>query len=96
MGYGTGDTGVGATQVFQWTNPSVRYPSKWVITPYLNNTADTGVAVITVYTESDMQNALGKLQKQAVDTKQYDQILVTRYDNIVPSALDTGVGGDKI
>ena len=85
-----GDTGV----VFQWTNPNLRYSSKWVITPYLNNTADTGVAVITVYTETDMQNALGKLQKQAMATNQYDQIKVTKFDNVVPSAGSTGVGGD--
>jgi hypothetical protein len=86
-----GDTGV----VFQWTNSAVRHISKWVITPYLNNTADTGVAT-TVYTETDMQNELGKLQKLAVATNCYDQIKVTRFDNVVPSAMDTGVGGDKV
>ena len=87
-----GDSGVA---VFSWTNPRVRNTSKWVVTPYLANTADTGVTG-TYYSETDMQNALGKLQKQAISSKNYDQIVVTRFDETVPSAGDTGIGGDVI
>lgn len=88
-----GDTGT--VPVFQWTNDNLRHPSKWTITPYFNNTADTGATVIA-YSEDAAQDAFGRLVKLAKRTNVYDQVLCTRNDEQVPSAPDTGAGGDSI
>ena len=88
-----GDTG--ATPVFQWTNPNIRHPSKWTIIPYRANSAITADIVI-VYSFDEMETEFGRLTKLAFTTNIYDQVKVTRNDETVPSAIDTGVGGDKV
>lgn len=88
-----GDTG--ATPVFQWTNPHYRHPSKWTIIPYRSNSAITA-DIVTVYSNDDVEKEFGRMTKLAVQTNCYDQIKVTRNDETVPSAIDTGTGGDKV
>lgn len=90
-----GDTG----PAFAWTNPQIRYPNKWTIIPYIGDsgvTADT----LTVYSYDEMQTEFGRMQQLAQSSgdpaKQYDQILVTTNKEVVPSAPDTGTGGDVI
>lgn len=87
-------SGIGIT-VFQWTNPYVRYPSQWIITPYFNNSAITADVVIA-HSEDAMQTAFGALQEVGKTTKKYDQIVVVRYDDVVPSSGTSGVSGDMI
>jgi len=87
-------SGTGTT-VFQWTNPYLRYPSQWIITPYFANSAVTADVVIA-NTEPAMQDAFGAMTRKAVATNCYDQILVVRYDNVVPSSGTSGVSGDMI
>jgi hypothetical protein len=93
-----GDTGVGDTGVaprFAWTNPEMRRSHRWNITPYLANTAITD-DIYYAYTEDEMQTKFGKMQQLAKTTMCYDQIIVTLNKVTVPSAVDTGVNGDRV
>lgn len=81
--------------VFQWTNPKVRYPSQWIITPYFKNSAITADIAIC-YSEASMQDTFGAMTAKGIAENIYDQIKVVRYDNVVPSAGVSGVSGDVI
>ena len=91
-----GDTGV----AFGWTNPQIRYPNKWTIIPYIGDSGVTSDAV-TVYSYDEMQTQFGRMQEVAKaagsgSAKKYDQIVVTTNKEAVPSASDTGTGGDAV
>lgn len=86
-----GDTGV----VFAWTNPEIRRPHRWYITPYFANSAMTD-DIYVAFTEEDMQTKFGKMQELAKATLCYDQIVVTKGIEVVPSVGDTGTYGDVI